>query len=78
MCNTNYHLEHHLCPGIPLYNLPRVHSLLQPEFRRAGSFIYKSYLKFMWDTLRTGVHGFAPKPSAIMDPSADTRRLAGT
>ena len=26
---VNYHLEHHLYPSVPFYNLPQVHSLLQ-------------------------------------------------
>ena len=63
MCNLNYHLEHHLCPGIPWYNLPKLHTLLQPEYKEAGSFIYQSYLQFLWDAVRVGVHGIAPIPS---------------
>ena len=34
--NSNYHLEHHYFPGIPLYNLPRVHHLLEPLYKRHG------------------------------------------
>jgi fatty acid desaturase len=60
MCNLNYHLEHHLYPGVPWYNLPQLHRLLEEDYRRAGSFIYRSYLRFVWDALRTGVHGLAP------------------
>ncbi len=66
MCNLNYHLEHHLCPGIPWYNLQKLHALLQPEYRRAGSFIYRSYWRFLWDALRTGVHGIARAPLMMM------------
>ena len=32
MCNENYHLEHHLYPGVPWYNLPRLHA----EMKRQG------------------------------------------
>jgi fatty acid desaturase len=27
-CNVSYHLEHHLFPSVPFYNLPRLHRLL--------------------------------------------------
>ncbi len=60
MCNLNYHLEHHLFPGIPWYNLPRVHALLQDDYARAGASVYRSYVVFLWDALRVGVHGHAP------------------
>ena len=26
--NVGYHLEHHLYPGVPYYNLPKLHQLL--------------------------------------------------
>lgn len=30
-CNVNYHLEHHLFPSVPFYNLPRLHARLMRE-----------------------------------------------
>jgi fatty acid desaturase len=59
--NLNYHLEHHLFPAMPWYNLPRLHALLQDEYREAGASIYRSYLRFLGDAWRTGVHGLAPR-----------------
>ena len=58
--NLNYHLEHHLYPTMPWYNLPKLHMLLQDEYDKAGAFIYKSYFVFLYDAFRTGVHGYAP------------------
>ncbi|HWC65963.1 MAG TPA: fatty acid desaturase [Thermoanaerobaculia bacterium] len=31
--NSNFHLEHHYFPSVPLYNLPRLNRLLMPFFR---------------------------------------------
>ncbi|MDA1193444.1 MAG: fatty acid desaturase [Candidatus Poribacteria bacterium] len=59
-CNINYHLEHHLFPAVPWYHLPKLHAVLQGEYRKAGSFIYRSYLRFLWDAMRVGVFGYAP------------------
>ena len=55
-------MEHHLCPAIPWYNLPKMHTLLKEEYKRDGGHIYGSYLRFLWDALRTGVHGVLALP----------------
>lgn len=38
-CNINYHLEHHLFPGVPHYNLRRLRRQLasDPEYQRRGT-----------------------------------------
>ena len=65
-CNVhlNYHLEHHLFPGVPWYNLPKLHRVLLPEYKRVGASVYRSYLWFLWDAFRTGIHGRTPDLSA--------------
>ncbi len=70
--NLNYHLEHHLFPGMPWYNLTKLHSLLQGEYHAAGSFIYKSYLRFLFDAVCAGVHGYAPERPPGSAPSPAT------
>ena len=47
MCNENYHLEHHLYPNIPWYNLPRLHQALGDELRARGAPFIPSYLAFV-------------------------------
>ncbi|MEX1139225.1 MAG: fatty acid desaturase [Bacteroidota bacterium] len=59
MCNINYHIEHHLYPGVPWYNLPKIHRLLQKEYRAAGSSVYTSYLDFLKDVAKAVVAGVA-------------------
>jgi len=65
MCNINYHLEHHLFPGIPWYNLPKVHQLLQDEYRRAGCCVYRSYTEFFMDFFRAFRAGLVPNARLI-------------
>ncbi len=52
MCNINYHIEHHLFPRIPWYNLPKAHAILQEHYRHAGSSIYPSYTRFLLDYVK--------------------------
>ena len=52
MCNENYHLEHHLYPGIPWYRLPAVHDRLEPELRRQGAPFIRSYTAFVLQFIR--------------------------
>lgn len=59
-CNLNYHLEHHLFPAVPWYNLPRLHRLLLPVYREAGSSVYRSYREFLRDFVRTSWSGLIP------------------
>ncbi len=65
MCNLNYHIEHHLFPGIPWYNLPKVHALLQDEYQKAGSSVYSSYTEFLVDFFKTTLRGVIPNVRMI-------------
>jgi fatty acid desaturase len=60
MCNLNYHLEHHLFPGVPWYHLPSIHALLNDEFRAAGASVYTSYTEFLLDFLKASWRGIIP------------------
>jgi len=54
MCNLNYHVEHHLFPDVPWYNLKKVHRLLAPLYARSGVHIERSYLVGVLRALRFG------------------------
>lgn len=60
--HSNYHLDHHLFPSVPLSNLPALHDrLLQDPDYRAGAAIAPGYLS-LWSTF------------AALRPSASTQR----
>lgn len=47
MCNENYHLEHHLFPRVPWYNLDELHRMLRDELRQRGAPFISSYWAFV-------------------------------
>ncbi len=55
--NLNYHLEHHLFPKVPWYNLPKLHVLLLPKYAESNVKVYASYLVFLRDAFRAGPFG---------------------
>lgn len=65
MCNLNYHLEHHLFPGVPWYNLPKVHQLLRQDFQKAGASVYRGYTQFLLDFFRVTTTGIIPNVRLI-------------
>ena len=48
--NENYHLEHHLFPEIPSYNLKTVHRMVYPRMPRAAT--ARSYIGFLTQFVR--------------------------
>lgn len=52
MCNENFHLEHHLYPGVPWYHLPFVHQQLAPELRAENAPFTPTYRAFVSTFIR--------------------------
>jgi beta-carotene hydroxylase len=71
--NVNYHLEHHMYPSVPFYNLPRVHAFLRDNghFERAQSPVETS----IWGAYSKTTAKFQyPQPAAkdlTWDPLTD-------
>jgi fatty acid desaturase len=54
MLNLNYHLEHHLFPGVPWYNLRKIHQELQPLYATGRPFVERSYIRYALKALFRG------------------------
>ncbi len=55
MCNENYHLEHHLYPGVPWHHLPRVHTELRPALQAVGAPFIPTYRSFVVEFVRNSM-----------------------
>lgn len=60
MCNENYHLEHHLYPGVPWHRLPALHAALRPQLDALDAPFIPSYAAFARDFVQATVGG-APR-----------------
>jgi len=68
MCNENYHLEHHLFPTIPWYNLPRLHKALHKDLLARGAPFIRSYFAFVCE--------FVVKSLRLLDDRANGKDRA--
>ena len=46
--NINYHIGHHVYPGVPWYNLQKLHAALLPEIQRTRAVVDPSYFGVLW------------------------------
>jgi fatty acid desaturase len=46
--NSNFHLEHHYFPAVPMYNLPKLNRLLKPFFKSIHH-VERTYPGLFWD-----------------------------
>ena len=47
LCNENYHIEHHLYPNVPWYNLKKVHALIKDNLKEKNSTVIFSFREFV-------------------------------
>jgi beta-carotene hydroxylase len=46
--NINYHIGHHVYPGVPWYNLQKLHVVLLPEITRTRAVVDSGYFSVFW------------------------------
>jgi fatty acid desaturase len=52
MCYENYHLEHHLFPRVPWYNLKRLHGAIEEQLVERKAPFVRSYFEFVCEFIR--------------------------
>jgi fatty acid desaturase len=52
--NINYHIGHHVYPGVPWYNLHKLHAALLPEITRTGAVVDAGYWAVFFTACRRG------------------------
>ena len=65
MSNLNFHIEHHLYPGVPWYNLDRLHTIVKGEEYHAASSVYPGYTRFLADFVKATSRGYIPDASLV-------------
>jgi fatty acid desaturase len=66
--NAGFHWEHHVFPGVPWYNLPRLHTALEPW--RTDVPVSPGYAHFVWTLLL-----FVAAPASWYDASRPVREV---
>lgn len=71
LLNLNYHLEHHLFPGVGWYHLPDLHRILVSEYKEMGASVYSSYTRFYPDFFKVLFSSVRPNvrliPANLLD-----------
>ncbi len=52
--NINWHIGHHVYPGVPWYNLVELHGLLATQIDASGALVDKSYVGVCFDAMCSG------------------------
>ncbi|MBI3245140.1 MAG: fatty acid desaturase [Deltaproteobacteria bacterium] len=52
--NINYHIGHHIYPGVPWYNLQKLHAALLPEIERTHAVVDPGYWSVFFQACRGG------------------------
>jgi fatty acid desaturase len=75
--NINWHIGHHVYPGVPWYNLVELHGLLASQIDAGGGVVDKSYVAVCFDALRSGPETAPRLAQTLARRSAAKERLHG-
>jgi len=75
--NINYHIGHHVYPGVPWYNLQKLHAALGPEMARQGAVVERSYLTVFWQACLRGPESRGRNAQARADRIARVAQIGG-
>ncbi|MDA8746874.1 fatty acid desaturase, partial [Litoreibacter sp.] len=71
--NMNYHVEHHMFPMVPYYNLPKLHALIKDDLPAASPSILHAYRELI-PVLRRQLHDESHYLKRSLPPSAKPYR----
>ena len=55
LCNENYHIEHHLYPNVPWYNLKKVHKIIKNDLKEKKSTVVLSFRFFLKQFIKKSI-----------------------
>lgn len=76
--NINYHIGHHVHPGVPWYNLQKLHAALLPEIVRVGAVVDSSYFGVFIRACSKGPESIEPLAVGAARTGAELRVLPPT
>jgi len=72
--NINWHIGHHVYPGVPWYNLVELHRLLASQIAASGAPVDRSYVAVYLDALRRGPESESQLAARLVERAARAER----
>lgn len=72
-CNMNYHIEHHLYPMVPFYNLPKLNALIANQLPPQDPGFIRTNVEVLIVVLKRSLGLYAKAPSIRQAPHMITR-----
>lgn len=72
-CNMNYHIEHHLYPMVPFYNLPKLSALIADQLPEPDPGFWRTNLEVLLLVVKRSLGLYTKAPSIRQAPHMITR-----